>query len=69
MGRNYRPVLLADVGDGMIITMRRGRTQQATPDLFSTDMVPDAFPPPTKQLSPASAVPRPTPGSREGGHA
>ena len=26
-------MLLADVGDGMIITMRRDRTQQATPQL------------------------------------
>jgi predicted DNA binding protein len=45
--------LPADLGDGMITTMGRARTHQATPDLFSTDMVRDASPPPTKQV-PAS---------------
>src|SRR6266851_535987 len=34
----------------MITTMGRDRTEQATPDLFSTDMVRDASPPPTKQV-------------------
>jgi len=33
--------------------MGRDRTQQATPDLFSTDMVRDATPPPTTQVPPA----------------
>jgi predicted DNA binding protein len=34
----------------MITTMGRDRTEQATPDLFSTDTVRDASPPPTKQV-------------------
>jgi hypothetical protein len=48
-------MLLADTGDGMISTMRRDRTHQATPDLFSTDIVRDASPPPAKQVAPAQA--------------
>jgi hypothetical protein len=47
--------LLADVGGGMITAMARDRNQQATPDLFSTDMVREASSPPTKQVSPAQA--------------
>ena len=31
--------------------MRRDRTPQVTPDFFSTDTVPDASPPPTKQVA------------------
>src|SRR5438309_11295805 len=34
----------------MITTMGRDRTQQATSDLFSTDMVRDASPPPIEQV-------------------
>jgi hypothetical protein len=37
----------------MITTMGRDRNQQATADLFSTDTVRDASPPPTKQVLPA----------------
>jgi hypothetical protein len=55
MGRNYCPKLLADVDGGMITSMAGGRNQQATPDLFSTDMVRDASSPPTKQVSPTPA--------------
>jgi hypothetical protein len=33
--------------------MGRDRTHQATPDLFSTDMVRGASPPPTRQVAPA----------------
>jgi hypothetical protein len=55
MGRNYCPKLLADVGGGMITTMARDRNRQATPDLFSTDMVREASSPPKKQVSPAQA--------------
>jgi hypothetical protein len=53
MGSDYCQRLLADVGGSMIATMRRDRTQPAIPDLFSTDTVRDASPPPTKQVSPA----------------
>jgi hypothetical protein len=34
-----------------VATMGRDRTHQATPDLFSTDMVRDASPPPTRWVS------------------
>jgi hypothetical protein len=53
--RYYRAKLLADVGGGMITTMARDRNQQATPDLFSTDMVREASSPPTQQVSPTQA--------------
>jgi hypothetical protein len=48
--------LLADLKDCMITTMGRDRTEQATPDLFSTDMVRDASPPPTKQVPASEAA-------------
>jgi hypothetical protein len=55
-GSNYCPKLLADVGGGMITTMGGDRTQQATPDLFSIDMVRDASTPPTKQVPATEAA-------------
>src|ERR1700694_2871588 len=36
--------------------MGRDRTHQATPDLFSTDMVRDASPPPTRRVSATEAA-------------
>jgi hypothetical protein len=36
--------------------MGRDRTEPATPDLFSTDMVPDASPPPTRRVSATEAA-------------
>jgi hypothetical protein len=36
LGSDYCPELLADAGGGMILSMGRDRTEQATPDLFST---------------------------------
>ena len=46
-------MLLADVGGGMIPTMGRDRTPQATPDLFSTVPVGDKTSPATKEVSSA----------------
>ena len=48
LGRNYGFILLADVDGDMIHRMRPDRTEPATPDLSSTDMVRDASPPPTR---------------------
>jgi hypothetical protein len=53
--RNYCPMLLADVGGGMITAMARDRSQHATPDLFSTASVREATSPPTQQVSPTQA--------------
>jgi predicted DNA-binding protein (UPF0251 family) len=39
-----------------LATMGRDRTHQATPDLFSTDMVRDASPPPTRRVSATEAM-------------
>jgi predicted DNA-binding protein (UPF0251 family) len=39
-----------------LATMGRDRTHQATPDLFSTDMVRDASPPPTRRVSATEAA-------------
>jgi hypothetical protein len=41
MGRNFCPMLLANIGAGMITSMGRDRTQQATSDLLSTAQMPD----------------------------
>jgi hypothetical protein len=51
MGSDYFPKLLAGVGDGMIPTMGRDRTPQATPDLFSTVPVGERTSPTTKDVS------------------
>jgi hypothetical protein len=53
MGSDYCQKLLADVGGGMITTMGRDRTQQATPDLFSTTPVGEGTSPTTKEVSSA----------------
>jgi hypothetical protein len=56
LGRNYGFRLLADVDGGMIHRMGPDRTEPATPDLFSTDMVRDASPPPTTRVSATEAA-------------
>jgi hypothetical protein len=53
LGNDYCQELLADIGGGMIVSMGHDRTQQATPDLFST-AAPSEEPspaPPAKQVS------------------
>jgi hypothetical protein len=50
MGSDNCQKLLADVGGGMITTMGRDRTPQATPDLFSTTAVGERTSPTTKQV-------------------
>jgi hypothetical protein len=56
LGRNYGFRLLADVDGGKIHRMGPDRTEPATPDLFSTDMVRDASPPPTTRVSATEAA-------------
>jgi len=53
MGSDYCQKLLADVGGGMITTIGRDRTPQATPDLFSTVPVGERTSPGTKEVSSA----------------
>jgi hypothetical protein len=50
MGTGFRPKLLADIGGGMIPAMGRDRSEQATPDLFSTETVQDGSPSPTSPI-------------------
>jgi hypothetical protein len=50
LGGNFRPNLLADIGGAMIPAMGRDRGEQATPDLFSTEMVRDGSPSPIKPI-------------------
>jgi hypothetical protein len=44
------PKLLIDIGGGMIPAMGRDRDDQPTPDLFSTEMVRDGSPSPTRPI-------------------
>ena len=53
MRSDYRRKLLADVGGGMITTMGRDRTPQATPDLFSTVPVGERTSPTMKEATSA----------------
>jgi hypothetical protein len=53
LGNDYCQELLADIGGGKIVSMGHDRTQQATPDLFSTAWSGEPSPPPRAKQSSA----------------